>query len=147
MRHLKAVFQILSQHKLFLKHNNCCFGTDKVEYLGHVISQGTVSMEPAKIESVMHWPIPQSLKELRGFLGLSGYYRRFIKHYGGLARPLTDLKKGVWQWFEQSTHAFEQLKRALCSALMLVLPNFQLEFCVDTDASGFRVGASSNKAD
>lgn len=81
---------------MFLKHNKYCFGIDKVKYLGHIIAQGTVSMDPSKVKSVKGYPIPKSLKELRGFLGLLGYYKRFIKHYWVLARPLIDLvKKGA----------------------------------------------------
>lgn len=83
---------------MFLKHNKCCFGTDKVEYLDHIITQGIVFMDPSKVKSVKGWPIPKSLKELRGFLRLSDYYRRFIKHYVVLSRPLTDLlKKEAWK--------------------------------------------------
>lgn len=86
--------------------------------------------------------MPKSLKELRGFLGLSRYYRRFIKNYGVLARPLTNLlKKGAWKWIDDSIAVFEQLKEALCSAPVLVLPDFNLEFCVDTDVSGFGIVA------
>ncbi|KAA3469643.1 peroxidase 64 [Gossypium australe] len=91
-------------------------------------------MDQSEVGCLINWPFPDSLKALRGFLGLSGYYRRFIKHYGILARPLTSLLK-------KATAAFEQLKKALCLALMSVLPNFQLEFYIDADASDFGVGA------
>lgn len=85
IEHLREVFSILQQHKLFLKQTKCCFGTNRVEYLGHIIAEGTISMDPSKVKSIKEWPVPKSLKELRGFLGLSGYYRRFIKNYGVIA--------------------------------------------------------------
>ncbi|XP_016700078.1 uncharacterized mitochondrial protein AtMg00860-like [Gossypium hirsutum] len=135
-------FGLLRQHQLFFKKRKCSFGTDQVEYLGHIISKCIVSMDKTKVKSVATWPIPVSIKELRGFLGLSGYYRRFIKNYGVIARPLTNLlKKDAWGWCEQATVAFELLKQALCSAPILTLPNFSLEFYVDTDTSSYGVAA------
>ncbi|KAG8483504.1 hypothetical protein CXB51_022371 [Gossypium anomalum] len=126
---------------LFAKKNKCCLGTTQIEYLGHVLGAGTVSMDQSKIECVSSWPVPKSIKELRSFLGLSGYYRRFIRHYGLLAKPLTELlKKNRWNWSEQASVAFQSLKNALCAAPVLVLPNFQLEFTVDTDACATGVG-------
>lgn len=79
---------ILRQHELYAKKGKCNFGTTQVEYLGHFISHGTVSMDASKVDAVLTWPAPASVKELQGFLGLSGYYRRFIRHYGVIAKPL-----------------------------------------------------------
>lgn len=114
-----------------------------MEYLGHVISQGTISMDRTKVNGVLDWTIPKSVKELRGFLGLSGYYRQFIRGYGLLATSLTTLlKKNVpWHWSEVEQTTFDQLKAAMCQAPVLTLPNFQEPFCVETDASGHGVGA------
>lgn len=114
-----------------------------MEYLGHIIFQWTVSMDQAKVLSVLDWAPPRSVKELRGFLGLSGYYRRFIQGYGLIAKPLTALLRQdvLWQWTEQEQHAFEQLKSTVCLAPVQTLPNFQEQFCVETDASGQRVRA------
>lgn len=93
---LTQVFQIIQHHKFLLKLSKCSFAQTTIEYLGHCISAEGVSTEPSKVEAVQNWPIPTSLKELRGFLGLTGYYRKFIKLYGMISRPLTDLlKKGV----------------------------------------------------
>ncbi|KAG8474806.1 hypothetical protein CXB51_031505 [Gossypium anomalum] len=95
-----------------------------------------VSMDMSKIDCISSWPLPQLVQELRSFLGLSGYYRRFIRDYGVIARPLTNLlKKNAWGWSDRVTTAFQELKMALCAAPVLALPNFQLEFVVDTDAS------------
>lgn len=98
-KHLRIVFEILLKHKLFLKQSKCVFGANEVEYLGHLISAEAVQMDKQKVIGVLDWPVPKTLKELRGFLGLTGYYRRFIKGYGVMARPLTDcLKKEGFKW-------------------------------------------------
>ena len=99
LSHLQQVFETLKHHMLFVKLSKCDFGATRVEYLGHVISAGEVSMDATKIEGVLDWPILTSMKELRGFLGLTGYYRRFICNFRALAKPLTELlKKGAFQW-------------------------------------------------
>ena len=79
----------MREHNLFAKGSKCEFATDKVEYLGHYIAADGVSTDPNKIQAVADWPIPQTLKQLRGFLGLAGYYRHFVKTFGTIARPLT----------------------------------------------------------
>ncbi|KAG8495472.1 hypothetical protein CXB51_013116 [Gossypium anomalum] len=142
LEHLHEVLLILRTQQLFAKKTKCCFGTSQIEYLGHVLHDGMVFMDKSKIACISSWPVPSSVKELRSFLGLSGYYRRFIKDYGVMAKPLTELlKKNRWSWSDQASRAFLALKEALCAAPVLVLPNFQLEFTVNTDASGTGVGA------
>lgn len=97
VKDLFEVFTLLRQHNLFAKEYKCSFGGPKVEYLVHVISAAGVDIDPSKIVAVKAWPKPTTVKQLREFLGLTGYYRRFIRGYGLLARPLTDLlKKGVF---------------------------------------------------
>jgi hypothetical protein len=96
---------------LALKCSNCLFGTHTVAYLGHVISSNGVAMDPAKIEAVEAWPSPKSLRALRGFLGLIGYYRKFIAGYGTVAAPLTALlKQEAFRWTDD---AFKTLKQVL----------------------------------
>lgn len=85
--HLREVLNILRHHQLYAKQRKCSFGTSQVKYLGHIISQGSMSMDPSKVDGVLQWPTPVSVKELRGFLGLSGHYKRFIRQYGILAKP------------------------------------------------------------
>nr|KYP33690.1 Retrovirus-related Pol polyprotein from transposon 297 family [Cajanus cajan] len=117
LQHLREVLTKLQEQCLFANKNKCSFGQTKVAYLGHIIAKDGVSMDPQKIDSILQWPLPKSVKALRGFLGLTGYYRRFIRDYGKIARPLTELlKKGNFDWVEQSTVAFKQLQRAVTEA-------------------------------
>lgn len=140
--HLEKTFEVLRTNTLFVKQSKYAFGETQVDYLGHVISEHGVSMDDQKIVAVLSWPQPSSIKSLRGFLGLTGYYRRFIKGYGAIARPLTDLlKKGNFVWNEAATQAFEDLKKLMTSAPVLALPDFSKEFIVEADASGDGIGA------
>lgn len=98
-----------------------------MEYLGHVISKDGVATKPEKIKGVAQWPQPTNLKQLRGFSGLSGYYQRFIRDYAKLSQPLTGLLKAntSFKWNEEADKAFNLLKKALTSAPVLAMPNFQ----------------------
>lgn len=113
-----------------------------MEYLGHVLSAEGVSTDPAKVQAVADWATPQNVSELRSFLGLAGYYRRFIQNYGIMCRPLHDmLKKGNFIWTSTQDRAFAQVKQALTSAPVLALPDFTTPFVLETDASGKGIGA------
>ncbi|XP_072076467.1 uncharacterized mitochondrial protein AtMg00860-like [Arachis hypogaea] len=104
--------------------------------------EGRVHMELAKVQVVMDWPQPTNVKQLRGFLGFTGYYRRFIKGYASLASPLTDLqKKDAFVWSTEASKAFSQLQQAIYPKPVLQLPDFDLPFEVETDASGSGLGA------
>ena len=93
LQHLHKVFAVMRSNQLLAKQSKCYFGVPQVEYLGHVIYIEGVSTDPAKIVAVQNWPMPATLKQLRGFLGLAGYYRRFVRNYGTMARPLTEMLK------------------------------------------------------
>lgn len=135
LQHLRTAFELLVQHQLLAKRSNCVFAASRVEYLGHYISAQGVSTDPKKIKAVQSWPLPTFIKLLRGFMGLAGYYRRFIKGYGIISKPLTDLlKKDGFIWSDRANEAFETLKTALTIAPALSLPDFSLTFIVETDA-------------
>jgi hypothetical protein len=142
LEHLNVVLTKLRAHNLFAKLKKCVFATKQVEYLGHVISEQGVGTDPKKIEAVKAWPLPTNITQLRGFLGLAGYYRRFVKDYGLICRPLHDLlKKDSFKWTTIQSVAFEQLKTSLVTAPVMALPNFQIPFTLETDASVTGLGA------
>lgn len=96
LKHLRIVFETLEKHTLFVKLSKCAFGKTQVEYLGHIVSKSGVSANPTKLEAIANWPIPTSVKALQGFLGLRGYYRKFIPQFGKIIGPLTALTKKRW---------------------------------------------------
>lgn len=126
-----------------MKLSKCSFAQRQLRYLGHVISEAGVATDPEKIAAVQQWPVPKSVKDVRSFLGLAGYYRRFVRHFGIIAKPLTEpLKKGVpFHWTELQSNSFEALKLALSTTPVLPLPDFSKPFCIETDASGVSIGA------
>jgi hypothetical protein len=135
LRHLHLVFTKLQEQNLVVKRSKCAFGERTVGYLGHVISKDGVAMDAAKV------PRPRSVRDVRRFLGLAGYYRCFIKNYGAIAEPLTRLlRKGAFQWLDKATGAFHALQQALTTAPIMQLPDFDQPF-VECDASGVGVGA------
>ena len=117
--HLRTVLGLLITNHLFAKLSKCCFGVAQVNYLGHVISSGSVAVETAKVQAVLSWPTPTNAKGVRGFLGLAGYYRKFIKGFGSIAAPLHKLVgKGAFIWDEKAEVAFQALKIALTTPLL-----------------------------
>lgn len=139
---MKKVLEILQQHQLYANQKKCEFGSSRLEYLGHVITLEGVAADPAKISAMVKWSRPENIRDLRGFLGLTGYYQRFILNYGSIAWPLTDLlKKDQFQWGKAAKETFERLKVAMTSVPMLVLSNFNEVFVVESDASGVGLGA------
>jgi hypothetical protein len=142
LSHVNQVLHLLSKHQLFLKESKCAFGASKVEYLGHIVDKDGVQMDPKKIESKQDWPRPKTVKILRGFLGLTGYYRKFVRSYGKIAAPLTSvLKNNAFTWTSAMDHAFQALKDAMCSTPVLTLTDFTKTFVLECDASGKRIGA------
>jgi hypothetical protein len=136
------VFPLLVVDQWKVKFSKCQFAKQSISYLGHIVGNSGVSTDPTKIQSVQLWPQPTDVKELRSFLGLMGYYRKFVKNYAAIARPLTDLlkKHTLFVWTQTHTAAFDAFKAALVSALVLALPDFSKQFQIQTDATDSRVG-------
>ena len=141
--HLRCALQRLREAKLYGRLHKCDFLKDKVDYLGFEISSEGVHASPEKVKSVVEWPTPQSVHDVRAFLGLASYYRKFIRNFSNIARPLTDLTKKDKDmvWSEVQEESFNQLKAALASAPVLRLPDFERQFIVTTDASDVALGA------
>lgn len=108
VQHLQSVLQILTKHQLKVKSSKCSFAQQRLAYLGHIVSPNGVSTDEEKIQVVRNWPTSTCVKELRGFLGLAGYYRKFVRHYGLLSKPLTNLlRKGqIYMWTDETEKAF-----------------------------------------
>jgi len=127
---------------LFAKLSKCEFWLREVSFLGHVISRGGIAVDPSKIDAVMQWESPKSVFEVRSFLGLAGYYRRFSEGFSKLALPLTQLtQKGqAYVWDSKCESSFLELKKRLTSAPVLILPNPKESFVVYCDASKMGLG-------
>lgn len=143
LQHVRKVLSLLSERQWKVKLSKCAFAQRQVGYLGHIISGPGVSTDPSKISAIETWPTPSNVKEVRGFLGLAGYYRKFIRNYGITCRSLTALlKKGVvFHWSETEERAFQALKQVLISAPVLSLPNFNTTFVIETDTCDVGIGA------
>jgi hypothetical protein len=141
-KHLCIVLQRLRDHKLYAKFSKCEFWLDSVKFLGHTISKDGISMDPSKVQEVMDWKRPKSVHQIRSFLGLAGYYRRFIPDFSRIAKPMNELlKKGIkFLWSEECDQAFHTLRKHLTSAPVLTQPDMSKPFEVFCDASGTGLG-------
>ncbi|WVZ76698.1 hypothetical protein U9M48_024651 [Paspalum notatum var. saurae] len=135
--HLRLVLRRPRDHKLYAKLSKCEFWLDQVPFLGHIVSKGGIMVDLSKISSVMDWKVPEVVKEVRGFLGLEGYYRMFIESFSRIAKPMTSLlEKGVpFNWTKKRQAAFDELKKRLTTAPVLTLPDLTKSFTVYCDAS------------
>ena len=143
LQKLREVFVRLQGAGLKIKPIKCFLLQRSVHYLGHVVSSKGVETDPKKVSCVKEWPTPKDIKELRQFLGLASYYRRFIKSFALKANPLYRLtEKGRrWEWTKECGESFTALKQTLASAPILAFPNFDNDFILDTDASTDGLGA------
>ncbi|GJT39607.1 reverse transcriptase domain-containing protein [Tanacetum coccineum] len=141
--HLKTILELLKKEELYAKFSKCEFWINTVKFLGHVIDSSGIHVDPAKIEAVKNWASPTTPSEIRQFLGLAGYYRRFIEGFSKIAKPMTELtqKNQKFDWGEEQEEAFQLLKQKLCAAPILALPEGSEDFVVYCDASIKGLGA------
>lgn len=125
-----------------VKLSKCTFAQQELSYLGHVISSQGVATDPGKVSIIQAWPTPANAKEIRSFLGLAGYYRKFVKGFGAISKLLTALlKKGaIFVWAQTQEDSFQALKLALTTAPVLALPNLGKTFVIETYASDKGIG-------
>ncbi|KAF5474574.1 hypothetical protein F2P56_006462 [Juglans regia] len=139
--HLKQVLSTLASCCLYAKRSKCLFWVPEVEYLGHIVTSKGVKPDPKKVGAMLEWPVPKNAKSLMGFLGLTGYYHKFIKMYGLIAALITDLlKKNSFFWNDKAARAFLELKTAVTSPPIFKLPEFSQPFTLECDASGGGIG-------
>ncbi len=151
LEHVKEMLRRLRSSNLTAKPSKCQFGMKECTYLGHVVGNGLVKPDPGKLRAVEEFPVPQTKKQVRAFLGLTGYYRRFIENFASIATPLTNLTRKALpdkvKWSNECEHAFISLKKALCQSPVLRSPNFEKQFILQTDASDHGVGAVLSQQD
>ncbi|GKV29618.1 hypothetical protein SLEP1_g38525 [Rubroshorea leprosula] len=140
--HLRQVFEVLREQKLYANLKKCSFLTTSVTFLGYIITAQRIKMDPSKIDAIVNWPTPTSMHDVRSFHGLASFYRRFIKNFSSIVASITDSLKGdKFSWSDKAQQSFEELKRKLTETSVLALPNFDLMFEVDCDASNVGIGA------
>ncbi|KAJ9563654.1 hypothetical protein OSB04_008814 [Centaurea solstitialis] len=142
VEHLREVLEVLRKEKLYAKFSKCDFWLQEVQFLGHLVNREGIKVDPAKVEAVMKWETPKTPTEVRSFLGLAGYYRRFIQDFSKIAVPLTRLtrKSERFVWGEEQEAAFDTLRRKLCEAPVLTLPEGVEDLTVYCDASYHGLG-------
>ena len=133
---MRLTLQVLREHQLYAKLTKCDFYRDRIQYLGHIISEEGISVDPEKIKSIINWPTPRSVMDIRSFMGLAGYYRRFIKGFSKVAHAITSLQKRrvKFEWTSKCEESFQRLKNLLTSAPVLKVANPERDFLVCTDA-------------
>ena len=152
LSNLEKVLIRIKQVELTLKPSKCYFLRPEVQYLGHIVSAEGTRTDPTKVSQVLSWPRPSNLEELRSFLGLASYYRKFIQGFAQITEPLMRLtrKDVIFQWDQQCEDAFLSLKEKLCSAPILKFPDTTDHggmFILDTDASDTSIGAVLSQID
>jgi hypothetical protein len=140
--HLRLVLQKLREHKLYAKRSKCEFWLKKVFFLGHVVSNGGISVDPSKVRDVLNNKPPTNVSEIHIFLGLAGYYQRFIEGFSKLAKPMIALleKNAKFIWSKKCQINFEELKKRLTTTPVLILPDLSKSFSIYCDASRFGLG-------
>ena len=148
LHNLGCVLGRLREAGLRVKPSKCRFLQKEVKFLGHVVSENGISTDPGKTEAIQKWPVPRSRRELQQFLGLANYYRRFIKSFALIAKPLQYLteKNAPFEWTAACQKSFDDLRKCLASAPILAYPDHSKPFLLGTDASDVGIGASFHKS-
>lgn len=143
LENLGKVINCLKEADLKINPQKCNLFKDQVKFLGHVVSSDGVATDPAKLDSVTNWPIPKNVKQVRSFLGLCSYYRRFVKNFADIAKPLHSLTEAgrKFEWIKPCQESFDTLKQALTSTPILGYPTSDDLFILDTDASNDGMGS------
>ncbi|CAC5374159.1 Retrovirus-related Pol polyprotein from transposon 297,Retrovirus-related Pol polyprotein from transposon 17.6 [Mytilus coruscus] len=145
IEHLRAVFDSLRRARLVAKPSNCSFGYGELEFLGHIAGSGNIKPVQDKVSAIRKFPVPATKKQVRSFLGLIGFYRKFIPQFSDISVPLTDLTKknapNKVKWSDKTQKSFDELKDCICSDSVLRSPDFSKKFILQTDASGKGLGA------
>ena len=140
--HLRQILQRLREHQLYAKFKKCEFWLPEVTFLGHIVGADGIKVDPSKVEAVRDWPRPRNASEVRSFLGLAGYYRRFVEGFSKIEAPMTELtqKNLKFVWSDKREKNFQELKRRLITAPVLSLPSDKGKFVVYCDASRMGLG-------
>ena len=140
LKHLQQVFEIFSKYNLSLNLQKCKFFQEQVEVLGHVLSSTGLKTMPSKVQTIALWDTPKDVNDLRSFLGLASYYRKFIQNFSMIADPLFQLLKKNQEYIlsNECNEAFEEIRQYLLSDPILNYPNFEKEFLIRTDACRWR---------
>jgi hypothetical protein len=142
-QHLRLIMEKLREHKLYAKFSKCKFWLNKVGFLGHIVSAEGVAVDPSKVASVPKWESPKNAGDIWSFLGLAGYYQRFIENFSKIAKPMTELlkKEKKFDWTDACEASFQELKQRLVTAPVLCLLDIQKDFQVSCDASRQGLGS------
>jgi hypothetical protein len=148
-QYTKEVLQVLKDNDLYLKPEKCEFYKEQINYLGFVISHDKIAMDPSKVAGLKEWPAPETVKQVRSFLGFGNFYRKFIRKYSDLARPLNELlQKGKeFRWTTIHQEAFEELKKRFSEEPVLMMPDMDKPFQIKSDASKYAYGAVLTQMD
>ena len=133
--HVQRILAKLREHKLSLKLEKCWFSKKEIKFLGLIISEDSIKMDPGKVRAIKEWPIPTTKRELQQFLGFVNFYQQFVEGYAKIAKPLTKLTgKEEWQWEMEQQEAFEGLKEQIIQEITLAIPNNEGQFQIEVDA-------------